>query len=675
MRKIFVAVLLSLAAILQAAVSSSDLLNFELKPDQIKTACAQAKERSDAGLKTLAGVGADKRSFDNTVLAFESTLQDYVDAINGPTFLKYVSTDKTVRDAAHECEVDSEQYGVEVYTREELYNALKAYSGTKPALQGEDKKLLEKILLEFKRNGFGLSSDKRAKIKELKKRLIDLELTFGKNLNEVKDQLELTREELEGMPEDFINRLSTAVAGRFIVTLDYPDYFPFMENARRWDARKALETKYDNRASTMNIVLLEEAIGLRHEIANLLGYPTHAHYVLEDRMAKDPKNVKDFLNRLQAKLKPLAEAEIKERLSIKAAQEGKKADKKLYVWDWRYYNNQLKKSKYDIDQEKIKEYFPLEVVTGGMLEVYQKLLGLKYRKVEDGALWHQDIVLYEVRDAGTDDLIAHFYMDLFPRDGKYKHAAAFTLVKGRRLPDGSYRKPVSSIVANFNKPTADRPSLLKHDEVETLFHEFGHIMHQVLTKAKYGRFSGTSVARDFVEAPSQMLENWVWGKEVLKSLSGHYKDKNQKLPDELLGRMIAAKNMDSGLRYLRQAFFATVDLEYHTRPKADSTALYADLMEKVSLIPMNPATNPQASFGHLMGGYDAAYYGYLWSEVYSADMFSRFEKEGVMNTDLGRLYRELILEPGRSHDEAEQLTKFLGREPNEEAFLKSIGIK
>ncbi|HVE14221.1 MAG TPA: M3 family metallopeptidase, partial [Elusimicrobiota bacterium] len=270
--------------------------------------------------------------------------------------------------------------------------------------------------------------------------------------------------------------------------------------------------------------------------------------------------------------------------------------------------------------------------------------------------------------------LAHFYMDLYPREGKYKHAAAFPLVSGRLLAGGAYQQPAAAIVANFNKPTAEAPSLLTHQEVETFFHEFGHIMHMTLTKAKYARFSGSGTAQDFVEAPSQMLENWVWRPEIVKRLSGHYKSPAKTLPRDVLDRMIEAKNLDSGLKYLRQAFFATYDMALHLGTDADPDALYARLMEEISLIPMTPGTRPAASFGHLMDGYDAGYYGYLWSKVYAQDMFSRFEAEGVMSPKLGALYRKEILEPGGGRDEAVSLRAFLGREPSETPFLKSIGL-
>ena len=309
-----------------------------------------------------------------------------------------------------------------------------------------------------------------------------------------------------------------------------------------------------------------------------------------------------------------------------------------------------------------------------MLGVYQKLLGLKFRKIEDAQPWHPDVKLYEITDAAGGEPIAYFYMDLFPREGKYKHAAAFSLLTGRALPDGHYQRPVSSIVANFNKPAKDRPSLLTHDEVETFFHEFGHIMHQTLTKARFSRFAGSATARDFVEAPSQMLENWVWDASVLQSLSGHYQDRSKKLPKEFLDKMLAAKNVNSGLVNLRQLLFGSVDQNYHGTPPSDTTATYARLARDITMIPTSEGTHPEASFGHLMG-YDAGYYGYLWSKVYAEDMFSKFKAEGVLNPVLGRRYRTEILERGSSRDEMDSLKAFLGREPNEDAFLESIGLK
>ncbi|MEK7745395.1 MAG: M3 family metallopeptidase, partial [Elusimicrobiota bacterium] len=418
---------------------------------------------------------------------------------------------------------------------------------------------------------------------------------------------------------------------------------------------------------------LSEILGLRAEAARLLGYKTHADYVLEERMAQRPSEVFSFLERLRVPLRAKGLAELKTLAALKKAEEGAKSDGVIRAWDWRYYHNQLMKTRYQVDQQKLKEYFPMDLVVEQMLAVYQELLGLKFREIVPSGAWHPDVRRFEISDSRTGVSIGRFYMDLYPREGKYKHAAAFTLIQGRVLPDGSYQKPSSAIVANFNKPTAEAPSLLTHDEVETFFHEFGHIMHQTLTRAKYQRFSGTSVARDFVESASQIFENWVWKEEILTRLSGHYQDRSRKLSKEMIKKLVDAKLVDSGLKYLRQNFFGTYDMTLHTLGAQDTTALYAELMGEISLIPMSPGVLPETSFNHLMG-YDAGYYGYLWSEVFAQDMFTRFEGEGLLNEKTGRDYRRQILEVGGSREESESLRAFLGRDPGEEAFLKDLGI-
>jgi thimet oligopeptidase len=557
---------LSPAGISEAAFSPSRHLNFAAQPAEIADACASAKKRAQSTLQGIATLPETTRTFANTPEALETALWDLSDSQASNTFLKYVAVSSSVRSAAHDCESLLATFGVEVFSRPDLHDAIRRYAAKNEPLSGERKKLLEKELLDFKRSGLLLSAKKRAEITRLKTRLVELELLFGKNLNEVKDFLLVTKPELEGLPEDYVARLERA-GDKYKVTLDYPDYFPFMNNAKDPEARRKLEFLYNNRARDENLPLLEEVLRLRKRAARLLGYPTHAHYVLEERMAKDPRKVAAFISRLESRLKVLAREELKTLKELKAAEHGKKAAKRINAWEWRYYDNKLKMERHQLDLEKIKEYFPVDKVTEGMLSIYQDLLGVKFRLVVGAESWHPDVKLYEVTDKNDGSIRGYFYMDLFPRPGKYKHAAAFDLVKGRRLPDGSYQAPVSAIVANFNK-------LLKHgehEEVETYFHEFGHIMHQTLTRAEYGRFSGSSVARDFVEAPSQMLENWVWDPKMLARMTA------KPLPEDLLKRMIAAKNADVGLVNLRQLFFASIDQLYHSDPPADTTKAYARL--------------------------------------------------------------------------------------------------
>jgi len=666
------AALLAAGRALAATAPADNLPDFNLNAEQVKKICRDAKARAEERLPAVAAVA--NPTFYNTFVPFSDILSDLSDETAAPMFLGQVAADKAVRDAGLDCDTDISKYVVEVFTREGLYRAMKAAADRGEILQGEDARLVEKTLVDFKRSGMGLPPPDRDKLKELRQKLVELSNDFSKEVSETKDYALFTRAQMAGVPEDMLKRLAQE-DGKYKVSLDYPDYFPFMQNAKDPEARRSLERKFNNRGGEPNKKRLAEILKLRDQAAKLLGYKNHAEYVLEERMAQTPQEVFQFLSALREKLYRKGRPELQLLLALKKAEEGPKSDGVLHAWDWRFYHNLLMKKKYQVDEEKIKEYFPTDLVIAQMLKVYQEVLGLRFTEVAPAHAWHPEVKEFEVSDSRTGVKIARFFMDLFPREGKYKHAAAFTLIQGRELPDGSYQKPASAIVANFDKPTPQRPSLIPHPEVETLFHEFGHIMHQTLTRAKYQRFSGTSVAHDFVETPSQMFQNWVWKEDILNRISGHYKDRARKLPQGMIAKLVAAKQADSGLTYLRQNFFAAYDMTLHTAPEPpDTTALYGKMMKDISLIPMSDATMPETSFTHLMG-YDAGYYGYLWSEVYALDAFSRFAKEGLLSEKLGREFRRQVLEVGGSRDEGESLRAFLGREPNDEAFLRDIGLK
>lgn len=324
-------------------------------------------------------------------------------------------------------------------------------------------------------------------------------------------------------------------------------------------------------------------------------------------------------------------------------------------------------------------YFPLEVVLEGMLAIYQELLGLRFEKVEGAEVWQEDVQMFAVFDVDSGDKIGWFYLDMHPREGKYGHAACFGLQPGCRLLDGTRQLPIAACVCNFTKPLPSKPSLLLHEEVTTFFHEFGHVMHQICTEAETARFAGTSVERDFVEAPSQMLENWTWEVEGLDRMSGHYQDKAKKLPAELREPLVASRMANTGILEKRQLVLGTFDQRIHSRPPpTDTAAVLAETTKEIwTGIEMTPGTNMAASFGHIAGGYDAQYYGYMWSEVFSADMFeTRFKKApgGIFDPATGRDYRRCILAPGGSRDAADMLRDFLGRDPTPDAFLRSKGL-
>jgi Zn-dependent oligopeptidase len=328
------------------------------------------------------------------------------------------------------------------------------------------------------------------------------------------------------------------------------------------------------------------------------------------------------------------------------------------------------REQHDIDQFEVAKYFPLEAVLDGLFDAYQRLVGVRFVPLPEGKAWHPDVRLFAVEDGG--ETVAHFYMDLHPRPDKFGHAAAFTLRSGRRLPDGGYRAPASAIVANFTKPSEKTPSLLRHSEVVTLFHEFGHILHQVMTRSRFRRFSGTSVERDFVEAPSQMLEHWCWDPALLRSFTRHY-ETGESIPAALVERIVAAKNVASGIAALRQIYFGRIDLAYHANGREKDTDAIARELHDIAGFEFPEETHFQAGFGHLFG-YDAGYYGYMWSKVFGDDMFTRFEQAGLDDAEVGGDYRRLILERGGAVDGDVLVRDFLGREPNTDAFLRDLGL-
>lgn len=647
------------------------VLQFDQTPQQIDSACQTEEERLLALVDTIEKTLAEQTTFENTVGALERGTTQYGSALYPIIFLKDVSPKKDVRASAEKCETRVRKFFVDLMVREKLYNALKAFKAKGQPISAVEAKLLDEYLMDFERNGLGLPPDQRKIFVEKKKELVTLEVEFSTTLNEWKDQIEVTREELAGLDDTFIAALKKTPEGKFILTVAYPHYYPIMKSASNPDVRRRLEIKFARKGGEKNKQRLEKAIQLRHQLAQMLGKATHADFVLERRMAKNATAVTTFLKDVAAKLKPLGLRDVNAFLELKREELHDPSISVIYSYDWRYYAEMVRKKKYDVDNQLIQEYFPLETVIKGMFDVYQTVLGVTFEEDSTGPRWHDSVKMYRVKNGG--EVVALFYVDLFPREGKYQHAAAFDFSPAYLKADGTYQAPVSAIVANFPAPTAANPSLLPHADVETLFHEFGHIMHQILTRAKYAYFAGTNVKRDFVEAPSQMFENWVWKREPLEKMSSHYKT-GKPLPDDLIEKMMGAKLATVGAEYLRQISFGLIDMTYHTSPSVDSTKVYHKITKDIMMVPVPKGTIPQAGFGHLMGGYDAGYYGYLWSEVYSADLFTRFETEGLLNTKTGSDLRTWILEPGGEKEPLELIKGFLGREPNDQAFLKSLGL-
>ncbi|WP_428049335.1 M3 family metallopeptidase [Candidatus Avelusimicrobium fimicolum] len=651
-------------------------LRFDYTPQEISALEERAAKELDINLNFLAAIPADRRDFTNTVRSLEDAYTSYWFVPKNLSLLSYFHQDSAVRDAAANLEAKGVDKKLSVFARKDVYKALKEYADTNPQLNHEDMRLLSKWLERFERAGMALSEKDAEAYAQLNTERLNKITRYNINLNNYKDELVVGREELDGLGETYINRLERTKDGKYIVTLKYPDYNPFMSSAKSEKARKALQEKFARRGGKENVKLLEDTVELRRKQAALLGFKRYPDYVLPVRMAKNYETLEAFLKNLQKEVTPLAQGEMKAYLKLQEETTGQQADE-MTAWNLPYWSNQYKKKYYQVDDDKIKEYFPADKVISGMFEVFGNLFGITFTQA-DLPVWHPEVVVYQIKDKKTGELISNFYLDLFPRDGKYTHAATWSFVDRFELPDGQMQTPSVVIAANFTPAGKGMPSLLEHSEVETLFHEFGHVLQMSMATSKYATLTGDNVAWDYIEAHSQLLENWAWQPQVLKKISAHYKT-GETLPDGLISSLVKSKNVGVAVAFLRQNFLGQYDLALHTAAKrVDSTKLYAQMMHNISGIPMTKGTYPQASFGHIMSltdPYDVGYYVYAWSLVIAQDIFSRFEDEGLFNAELGAKLRKYIYTPGTVYDENEMVEKFLGRPYNDKAFLKSLGIK
>jgi len=615
-----------------------------------------------------------KRSYDNTLRLLDEAVARIWLAYGRSAFMARVHPEAAVRDAGQAAEEKLTKWQVELPFRTELAKAVRDYGATDEAgtLIGERRRLLDHWLRDFRRAGHDAPAEQRDEVQRLRQRLVELEVLFQRNVDEYDDALELTREELVGLDDDYIARLTPGRReATYRVSLDYPEVFPFLDQAERRDLRQQLEHKLLNRAARANRPILEEILALRRRVAELLGYDSWAAFSLEVKMAAEPARVDAFYDGLLGPLRDKARTEIDRMTRLLEADTGETL---LRSWDRRYYDEQIRRRELGIDAAEVAAHFPLERVVDGMFELCGEVFGLDFEQLDNETAWHPDASLYQIRDRASGAHLAHFYADLFPRSGKFGHAAAFTLVPGRLEQDGAFQPPVSAIVANFTRPSEDGPSLLRHDEVLTLFHEFGHILHQCLSRAETTRFSGTETEQDFVEAPSQIMEHWAWDADVLSRFARHHRT-GQPIPSRLVGQLTAARDLNVCVKTLRQCYYGLLDRALHgPEQERDLDCIYREAWD-VTGFPLHEGTFDPASFAHLVGGYDAGYYGYLWSKVYGDDMYSRFAQEGVTSPVVGADYRREVLERGGSRDAMEHLRAFLGREPSEEAFLRLLGIE
>jgi thimet oligopeptidase len=657
-------------------LTAKDFAWVKMTPAQMKKKAEEYIVHKKRVYGEIKSILPENRTFLNTVYALERCDDVFESFFSKMGLLSEVSTKKEIRDAATVVATELSGKMVDIEYDRDLYIALVEYyegnfADEKKTLRKEDIKLLEETLREYRRMGFDLSKEKQKRLKVLLKKVSKLSIQFRKNINDYQDYILCNEEEVKGLSPRFLSTLPKHTDGRYIVSLQYPHIFPFMAEAESEKKRKELAGKNLKKGGLKNLKIIEEIVGLRQEISSILGYKHHADFRTENRMAKNAKTVDEFQSSLLKTLAPIAKAELKE-ITAHAKTLG---IKKLEHYDVSYVATSLKKKLYDLDPETVRAYFPLEHVKTELFTLCENLFGIVIAEYPT-PLWHKDVKLYQINNP-DGSLVGYFALDLFPREGKYGHAAMFDVVVPHEVgyKTEEYCAPLSSMVCNFPTPTKKVPSLLSVGEIETFFHEFGHLLHMTLSRARLESQAGANVAWDFVETPSQIMENWVWDKEVMKKLSIHYETGLQ-MDEKMIDRIIKGKTFQNAHFYTRQLIQGKLDLDLHTGKIKDGAEAYRkmtkayfglDLPEKETLFP--------AGFGHLVG-YDAGYYSYLWALVYACDAFGAFKTKGnknvMTNTEVGMKWRHEVLEKGSSEDELKLMKNFLGREPNNKAFLKEV---
>lgn len=670
--------------------------------DKIKTehylpAFEQAITEAKAEIDAIVN-NPDAPTFENTIAALDEAGGRLNDAAGIFYNLMEADTNEEMQDVAEKVSPMMTEYSMYVSLNEPLFARVKAVHGNAEGLEPDQRRLLEKTWKSFVRGGANLDAEDKEAYGKLSERLSLLTLQYGKNVLAATNAftLNLTDEAgLEGLP-DFVREAAAETAKSkemegWTFDLSAPSYGAFMKYSTRRDLRQKMWMAYNTRATegeNSNIELCRQIAESRLKIANILGYETYADYALEERMAKNPQTVNEFIQKLLEPSLPAAKAEVKELYEYARANGFE--DSEIQPWDFGFWSEKLKDARYSINDEQLKPYFRLESCIDAAFGLAGKLYGLTFEERKDIPVYHPDVKVYDVKDAdGVHKAL--FYADFFPRASK-RGGAWMTEFRGQSIVNGVEKRPFISLVTNFTKPTAGKPALLTHDELTTLLHEFGHSLHGILAEGRYSSLTGTNVSRDFVELPSQIMENWAFEPEFLDTFARHF-ETGEALPDTLINKIVEAKNYNAAYAQVRQLQFGILDMAWHTLKGGSESGHFdrlSDLktmqelgtiaFEKAALkssnvIPSIPQACISTSFSHIFsGGYSAGYYSYKWSEVLEADAFSLFKEKGIFSTEVSHSFRDNILSKGCSEDEDVLYRRFRGHDPEPEALLEKLGI-
>ena len=656
----------------------------KIKNEHFKPAFLQAIEDARAEIDAIVNQTSEP-TFENTIEALEFSGQQ-LDRVSSVFFnLNAAETNEEIQKIAQEVSPLLTEFSNDITLNAALFKKVKAVYEQKDQLKltAEQDTLLDKKYKSFSRNGANLPKEKKKRLREIDAELSKLKLKFGENVlaETNKYQKHLTDEnQLDGLPEGEREAAAQLAKSKnkegWLVTLDYPSYIPFMKYAKHRELRKELSLAFGSKGFHNNALDNQENVlsiaNLRHERAVLLGYKTHAHFVLEERMAETPEKVHEFLNELLEKAKPAAEREFKQLEDF--AKELDDIDQ-LQKWDGSYYSEKLKQKLFDLDDEKLKPYFKLENVIDGVFKVAEKLFGLKFKEVLDIDTYNEEVKTYQVHDT-NGNYVSLFYADFHPRAGK-RGGAWMTSYKPQYLKNGKNVRPHISNVCNFTRSTPSKPSLLTFNEVTTLFHEFGHGLHGMLANTTYPSLSGTSVYWDFVELPSQVMENWCYEKEALELFATHY-ETGEVIPMDLVQKIKESATFQEGMATLRQISFSLLDMSWHGADPSKITDVKEHetiAFEGTALYPQTSETCMSTAFSHIFqGGYSSGYYSYKWAEVLDADAFAYFKEKGIFNKDVATKFKDNVLSKGGTEKPMVLYKRFRGAEPKVEALLERAGL-
>jgi peptidyl-dipeptidase Dcp len=657
----------------------------QIKNEHFKPAFLQSIEDARQEIDAITS-NTNAPSFENTIEALEFSGQQ-LDRISSVFFnLNSAETNEEIQKIAQEVSPLLSEFGNDITLNKELFKRVKSVYDKKDSLNlsVEQNTLLDKKYKSFSRNGANLSEEKKRRLRAIDAKLAKLKLTFGENVlaETNKYQLHLTDEaDLDGLPEGEKEAaaqlaISKGKENGWVITLDYPSYIPFMKYAKNRALRKELSLAFGSKAfhndkldNQENVLEISKS---RYERAKLLGYKTHANFVLEERMAETPEKVHSFLNELLEKAKPAAEREFQQLENF-----AKKLDgiDRLEKWDGSFYSEKLKQELFNLDDEKLKPYFKLENVINGVFKVAENLFGLQFEEVNDIEKYHDEVKTYKVYD-NDKNFVSLFYADFHPRAGK-RGGAWMTSYKSQWKRNEENVRPHISNVCNFTPSTKSKPSLLTFDEVTTLFHEFGHGLHGMLANTTYPSLSGTSVFWDFVELPSQILENWCYEKEALELFATHY-ETGETIPMELVQKIKESATFQEGMQTLRQLSFGLLDMSWHGTDPTNITNVNQhedQVFKNTSLYPETPETCMSTAFSHIFqGGYSSGYYSYKWAEVLDADAFAYFKEKGIFNKEVATKFKDNVLSKGGTESPMVLYKRFRGSEPKVEALLERAGL-